>query len=462
MALANDERLDQPSALLLAGPGGYTHHRALALGGSLFSVLGDVDHDGLADLITAGDTYVPEVWTGAADHMAWSPTLPGSLAHERQLRMVADLVVADFDGDLLDDVFVLRRGEYRSEVRQLDPTTLKLYLAIDDLPRGVYFEANGPVTFGLQPGQMVDATDVVYGSSGATPADPGRFTLDPADPDAWGLPGVPSDDWLAVGFDPVLDRWTLLSDFPENERFVTITAAGVTNAEPIGYLDPDPTAVHTRERRVDTLLLSDGGPLTDRTIDLGLLAGTSCWSATAGDFDNDTDVDLYLVCSDIFENLPNRLFENLGDGELRQVPGFGGAAGPVGLQGIGDSVAMADYDADGFLDLYVTSGRWLGAGPTALLRNVGNANHWLEVDLRGVASNIDGIGAVVEISAGGTWQRRLATSGVHHRAQNHPRLHFGLGAATVVDELVVTWPSGQVDIHTAIPADQIVPLTEGG
>ena len=64
-----------------------------------------------------------------------------------------------------------------------------------------------------------------------------------------------------------------------------------------------------------------------------------------------------MVCAGSVENLPNRLYENDGEGNFRMIPHAGGAAGSK--SGRGDAVVAADYDRDGFLDLFVTN----GAGP---------------------------------------------------------------------------------------------------
>ena len=77
----------------------------------------------------------------------------------------------------------------------------------------------------------------------------------------------------------------------------------------------------------------------------------------AGDFDNDMDIDLYLVRASTAENLPNHLYENQGDGSFVQLYDANGASGSK--QGRGQSVTMADYDRDGHLDLFVTNGRGL-------------------------------------------------------------------------------------------------------
>ena len=84
----------------------------------------------------------------------------------------------------------------------------------------------------------------------------------------------------------------------------------------------------------------------------------SCVSGVAGDFDNDMDVDLFLVCRSGVNNLPDRLYENLGNGTFALVPNSG-AEGVVGVGaafGVGESATLADYDVDGLLDLFVVNG----------------------------------------------------------------------------------------------------------
>jgi hypothetical protein len=218
-----------------------------------------------------------------------------------------------------------------------------------------------------------------------------------------------------------------------------------------------------KEEGVDALLIR-----CDKGFSLKPLAGeasrpTSCHSVAAGDFDNDMDIDLYLVCSRTATNLPNRLFENDGKGNFVIVPEAGGASGSA--FGRGDVAVTADYDRDGFLDLFLTNGSDPGSplvdeGPHELFRNKGNANHWIEIDLVGVQSNRNGIGATLRLEAGGVLQVRGQSGGMHKFAQNHQRIHFGLGANTKVDRLTIQWPSGAVQRLENIPVDQILRVEE--
>jgi hypothetical protein len=184
--------------------------------------------------------------------------------------------------------------------------------------------------------------------------------------------------------------------------------------------------------------------------------GRSCVTA---DFDNDGDLDIYVMRTGAAVNRVNRLYENVGDGEFRTVPQAAGAKGP--LLGVADSVSVVDYDQDGFLDLFLTNGWGLRPltddAPVALLRNRGgNGNHWLKVELRGTRSNTDGIGSVVRLKANGVWQRRDQGGGMHRSTQNHAILHFGLGRTKQVKELAVTWPDGSVQVLRDLKADQTV------
>ncbi len=89
-----------------------------------------------------------------------------------------------------------------------------------------------------------------------------------------------------------------------------------------------------------------------------------------------------------------------------------------------------------------------------------NGNHWIEIDLEGTRSNRDGIGARVEVTAGGVTQTRLQDGGVHERSQNHSRLHFGLGPNSQIDRLTIHWPSGVVQQLSGVAADQLLRVQE--
>ena len=124
---------------------------------------------------------------------------------------------------------------------------------------------------------------------------------------------------------------------------------------------------------------------------------------------------------------------------------------------------MSDFDDNGFIDLFVTNGhgpRPFNDGPAQLFRNMGNANHWIKLDLEGVQSNRDAIGTVVYVTVGGITQVREFQGGVHRLSQDQRQLHFGLGGFSSIERIEIHWPTGAVSTLSDVEADQTLRLTE--
>jgi hypothetical protein len=250
--------------------------------------------------------------------------------------------------------------------------------------------------------------------------------------------------------------WTLRNGVEDFVDVIVLASEPIDKVQPLGF---EPFT----ENGVDALLMHRSDRFSLQTLSGDAGGPTACHSVVAGDFDNDMDIDLYLVCTGPVENLPNRLYENDGHGNFTLVPNAGGAAGSK--LGRGDIAAVADYDRDGFLDLLVTNGAdpsspFVADGPYQLFRNQGNGNHWLEIDLEGTVSNRDGIGSSVVLEAGGVVQRREQGGGMHRFTQNHQRIHFGVAQHTHVDRLTIRWPSGIVQHLENVAADHIVSIRE--
>ena len=99
--------------------------------------------------------------------------------------------------------------------------------------------------------------------------------------------------------------------------------------------------------------------------------------------------------------------------------------------------------------------------PPSLLRNdLTGGNHWIKIKLIGTKSNRSAIGARVTVRYGDKVQAQEVLSQSSYLSVNDGRLHFGLGPVTAAD-IQIRWPSGQRDKLTAVPADQLVWVTEG-
>lgn len=181
------------------------------------------------------------------------------------------------------------------------------------------------------------------------------------------------------------------------------------------------------------------------------------WSSSFIDYDNDGDVDIFKVNGELkhLYGQEDQLFENVGEGKFIDVSVDRGAYFKEEFVGRGG--CFGDYDNDGDIDAYIVNLN----GQGVLLRNDhGNDKNWLTIHLIGTTSNRDAIGARIKITAGGKEQFAQKKSASGYLSQNDPRIHFGLDDVEVVDQVEITWPSGKVQVLEQVKAGQILTITE--
>jgi enediyne biosynthesis protein E4 len=120
-------------------------------------------------------------------------------------------------------------------------------------------------------------------------------------------------------------------------------------------------------------------------------------------------------------------------------------------------MAIGDINNDGRLDAVMMS----VDGPAWILLNqTRTLNHWITLKLTGVKSNRDAIGAQVRISSDNGEQFATVTTASSYQSSSDKRIHFGLGAADLVREIEIRWPSGIRQVLKDQKADQIVTIVE--
>ena len=182
------------------------------------------------------------------------------------------------------------------------------------------------------------------------------------------------------------------------------------------------------------------------------------------DFDNDGWKDLFVTRGHVSWHgppgstisQPNAVFRNLGaSGKWAAYSSEAGFTEATSARHRG--CAFGDFDGDGRIDAVVTSmdldaELWMNRSP--------NAGHWLDIALRGVKSNRDGIGARIRVVTKAGTQYNHQTSSVCYASSSLGPVHFGLGAETKATLVEITWPSGVVQKLENVDADQVIKVTE--
>jgi enediyne biosynthesis protein E4 len=211
------------------------------------------------------------------------------------------------------------------------------------------------------------------------------------------------------------------------------------------------------------------GVFHDVASSLGLAAVSlpmSGFGARFLDYDNDGRTDLAVANGHPFAPVAKVwpgityaerpfLFENDGS-SFHDVAGERGGA--LARAYVGRGLATGDYDNDGDPDLLLLC---VGEPPRLLRNDGGNREHFIGVILVGAVSNRDAVGARVTLRAGGRARSQARAGGTSYLAASDPRLLFGLGDESRVEQIEVRWPSGRSERFGEFRGDRYVTLKEG-
>ena len=449
--------VNPPATLFEQGPSGFVSVQEAELNlqePTAFAMLSDLTGDGRKEILLGASKTAIRVYSNTGAMLTDETVNLGFDQYKRG----QDVSLSDLTGNFQTEIHVIR-GEVVNGVEQDGCCIIESTLTASKNQKGFSFTTAGQLSIDLYPTFKVKPTDVFIGSTGFNP-DSVSFALSPSDPNVVGLPSYTPgvDKGFYIGFDPAINKWTiyLSSSIYADSRNLLVTSDNAIGD--LLALNFD----NNEAPRPDLLLVNQAGVFNEEAVFHGIDLPSSGRSIVAADFDNDMDMDIYILASGPVVNLPNIFYENDGMGNFSVVADAWGAAGT--LLGRGDTVSTVDFDRDGFLDLFMTNGKskppFEHDGPYQLYKNEGNSNHWIEIDLEGVVSNRDGIGATVKLTAGGITQVREQDGGMHRRTQNHQRIHFGLANNNIVDSLDIHWPSGTVQTLLNVSANQILHAIE--
>lgn len=219
----------------------------------------------------------------------------------------------------------------------------------------------------------------------------------------------------------------------------------------------------TSRIRKNKLFMNEGGKFVEVTDSAGVGGFGRAYDVVPADFNNDSYMDLYIVNGgDYFDNVPNQLFLNQGDGTFMDTGDISRAEGSN--WGKGNGAIAFDYDLDGDMDifLYNGAGTWpKNDGPFELLRNdLPSPKNFIALTLKGETSNARGWGARVVIKIGGRTilQQKYPANGC--LSTSDLPIHLGLGTRKKASEVIVYWPSGKISRLKNVLAGSMLEINE--
>ena len=189
-----------------------------------------------------------------------------------------------------------------------------------------------------------------------------------------------------------------------------------------------------------------------------LSIGHSGWGVGVVDFDNDGWKDVFTADSNVNDRSEetdshaykeaNRVFLNQGGKFVEGTP-----ASMKSSVRAHRGAAFGDFEGNGLMSVAVSA---LGDKAELWRNTTSHAGNWIEFRLHGRRSNRDGLGATIRVDK----QWNLMTSAVSYASSSLGPVHFGVGAATQLNDIEIRWPSGIRQRLSGITVNQILDVQE--
>lgn len=385
-------------------------------GNTYVSTWGDLDNDGDLDLYLGNINQPNKLYRNNGDGTFKDISFPAGIGHSSKPRSV---LFADVDRDGFLDIYLANL-----------------------LEENVLYHNNGDLTF-------TDITETANVKDDRISMGAIFFDYD-------------NDDDIDLYLTHDADQPNILYQNDGTGHFTDVSVAAnadhesngmgvdVADVNHDGFLD-----IYITNLSYNTLLLNQGdGTFTDVSQQSGATDTGMGWGTNFFDFNNDSYEDIYMVNDSRFTPAPNVLYENNGDLTFTEVS----ENQPIASMGASYGSAIADFDQDGRLDVFVANqgdeGNQLFKNDCAVMGN------YLKVKLTGTTSNRSAIGSRVTLRVGTRILLDEVIAGSGYSSQNSLTLHFGLDTAEKVDEMTIRWANGLVEQYYDIYANQLVEVIE--
>lgn len=384
-------------------------------------VAGDLDGDGIQEVVFSnGPSRAITVMKQNADGSGWFDATKSFFGNNAPSGG-SEIVLADLNSDGKDDIYISDHG-VTSDYTILPDGTLRYAFGqkVSKQNSVLTFKADGAVTIDFKGDTNLNPDEVLIAGHKQTEQ---SVTLAPGDAVASGH----SNGKVSIYYDDSTGLWNMSFD-PRYLRAGQVRGEGI---EVVDFIAPEGTTKSGGDR----LYLSKAGGYQKAVNPVGDLPGGTS-SVGVGDFDNDGNLDLYIARGTSSKDLEDIILMGRGDGSFDRQAGMGAT------NGVGDAVAIGDFNNDGLLDVVVSDGAqvrtqneygryWLGLNDRA------SENAWLGLELVDKSGGVSPFGTQVSVNG----QRQFYNGSSHGATQDDLRLHFGLGEADFA-EVSVDWTSG--------------------